>query len=241
MNSGVERLESISKALRKYRPANCSKGRKYLDPSCPSSGADSPLLSHRKPRSIQLPSSRPSFFAKPRLTLKSAGNRRDLNPFPLESPTRVRTVRACSCYSPGNRCLTPSVAVRNRLTEFIAQCDRSESEERHRRRSTIRLSISFEDLQECVQVTKDNTGRGELIPGLGVAQTLRVIRRQKKEGARNVEDQVTLRQLVDDKRAVSNYILTHFRKMKMWKHTGIIVPRKLEDSLHVYWAKVGGS
>jgi hypothetical protein len=27
--------------------------------------------------------------------------------------------------------------------------------------------------------------------------------------------------------------------VKMWKHAGVIIPRKLEDSLHLYWSKGG--
>ena len=247
-----ERIASISKALRKYKPVNCSTGRRYLEPYYAPSPPSSPVPKH-KPRSVHVSLSKPppSLQDKQRLSLIptiTQGPRTDTDasptleltegPFRTTPTPRPRTVRICSCYSPC-RSKTPSSDVRSRLTDFIAKCDRSESEEKHRRKSPIRLSTSFEDLQQCVQVTKDNTGRGELVPGLGIAHTLRLMRLQRKEEARNVEDPATLRQLVDQKREVSNFIITRFRKVKMWKHAGVIVPRKLEDSLHLYWTKGG--
>lgn len=249
--STPERIASISKALRKYKPVNCSKGRRYLEPYYEPSPPTSPVPKH-KPRSAHFSLCRPlpSLPDKPRLSLVPITGQRaadtDASPTlePIESPIHTaptphpRTVRACSCYSPC-RSKTPSTDVRSRLTEFIAKCDRSESRERHRQPSKMRLSTSFEDLQQCVQITKDNTGRGELVPGLGIAHTLRHMRLQRREEARNVEDSVTLRQLVDQKREVSNFIITRFRKVKMWKHAGVIIPRKLEDSLHLYWSKGG--
>ena len=93
------------------------------------------------------------------------------------------------------------------------------------------MSISFQDLKDCLEATKASTGESE-----AVSKALRHIKRQKREYSRNITDKASLRAFHSQRREVSNYIITNFRRVPVWKHAGVIVPRKLEETMNQYWA-----
>lgn len=119
-----------------------------------------------------------------------------------------------------------------KLNEFISRCNRptTASEQRLRRRSP-KLSVSFQDLKECLEATKNLVGDSKAV----VSKTLKRIQRKKREEARDIADQATLRAFHSQRREVSTYIITKFRRLPVWKHTGTIVPRKLEETMNQYW------
>jgi hypothetical protein len=119
-----------------------------------------------------------------------------------------------------------------KLNEFISRCNRptTASEQRLRRRSP-KLSVSFQDLKDCLEATKNLVGDSKAVVG----KALKQIKRQKREEARNIIDKATLRAFNSQRREVSTYIITKFRRLPVWKHTGVIVPRKLEETMNQYW------
>ena len=119
-----------------------------------------------------------------------------------------------------------------KLNEFILRCNTptNASEQRLRRRSP-KLSVSFQDLKDCLEVTKHLVGDSKAV----VSKALKQIKRKKREKARNMTDQATLRAFNSQRREVSTYIITKFRRLPVWKHTGTIVPRKLEETMNQYW------
>lgn len=115
----------------------------------------------------------------------------------------------------------------SKLNEFIEICNRtvSGSEQRLRKKSP-KLSVSFQELKECLGATWAENREKQAF-----GTVIKQMKRQKREEARNIADKASLRVLVDQRREVSNYIITNFRRLPVWKHAGAILPHKLEESL----------
>lgn len=220
------RLGTIEKCLRKIRPVNSSRTRHCLQDF---STFQLPKLS---PKSQ---STRPSHHLTPRVWARltarqfpepSDGKAESQSPFSRndKKPTPAKSLPKKSMGADGENV--------EKLNEFMSLCSRptSVSEQRLRRKSP-KLSVSFQDLKNCLEVTKTASGDSH-----AVSKALKHIKKQKREDLRSVADRATLRAFNNQRREVSNYIITKFRRQPVWKHTGVIVPRRLEETMNQYWA-----
>lgn len=216
-----ERLSTIEKCLRKVRPTNSSRTRHYL-PDFSSTAQPRAVLSTRF-------SHHPAPLLLQRFTSPNATNRS------LEGTTRslTRMVKRPFLQSFST---TPRKSSRidgekvSKLNEFIEICSKPicGSEQRLRKNSP-KLSVSFQELKDCLGPTwAESRGTG------AVNTVIKQMRRQKREEGRNITDKASVQMLVNQRREVSNYIITNFRRQPVWKHVGVIVPRKLEESIHQY-------
>ena len=215
------RLSTIEKCLRKVRPANSSRTRHYLQ------DLSTPQFSKPSPKSQ---STRPSHHPTPRVCLTT--HQFPDPSFESQSPLCRNDKKPVPSRPLPKKSMGLDGENVGKLNEFISLCSRptTVSEQRLRRKSP-KLSISFQDLKDCLEATKASTGESE-----AVSKALRHIKRQKREYLRNITDKASLRAFNSQRREVSNYIITNFRRVPVWKHAGAIVPRKLEETMNQYWA-----
>lgn len=213
-----ERLSTIEKCLRKVTPVNSSRSRHYQPDFSSTSLPKAPVsLATRFTRLRQpFPSPHALNHSSEGLGTTRSFNRMVKRPFPLKTSSPITRKSA-----------VPEGGKVWKLNEFIETCNRPESgfEQRSRRKSP-KLSVSFQELKECLGATWAENRETEAF-----GTVIKQMKRRKREEARNITDKATLRVFVAQRREVSNYIITNFRRLPVWKHAGTIVPHKLEECL----------
>ena len=218
------RFQTIEMCMRKVRPTNSSRSRRFIE----TASSTQPTKWTSK-RSSHLTTPR----AWPRLAVP--------DPVPEPNNTSLQSDTRSLNHLPKRTLPSPKSPARKRddseghpvtkLNELISFCNRPvTASEMKLRKKSPKLSVSFQELKECLEMKE--TGED------GIGKTLKRMKRRKREEERNVTDKAMLRAFNSQRREVSNYIITRFRRQPVWKHTGVIVPRRLEDTMNQYWSEL---